>query len=932
MKKYQGVFLLILAVICSPAITKATIGNYTFATTNGIYTPIVGTNFVSGSWDDLTSSLLTIPFTFLYNGAPYTSLAINTNGFITLGATPANSYCGLQSSAPYSIAGYGTDLVSASASSSIQYATIGTAPNRQYVIQWTDCDHYNTAGVQNHWNFQIVLNETTNTVQVIWGAVTQTATMGTNLCADVSTESGDVGLVGANNTDFNIRSITNGTNTWATSITASAISAVCNMSPTNVPPSGLTFTWTPGPTIPMSYTSSTTVFMNNNFAVQQGTTSIQVIQVQVVVTGTTTPFTVTSLGLSTSGSTNPLTDIDNAKVYFTGSNNAFSTTTQFGVTVLNPNGAYTVSGSANLIEGTNYFWVTYDINAAATLGDNFSGCCTQIIGSGTMGTRIPSVTCPAGIQTIAQGGTWTAVTIPGLNPSGGLMLLLSDGTVMAKTTAGGTGGYGTTWNRLTPDIHGSYIAGTWSAMAPMLGSRLYFSSQVLKDGRVYVAGGEYGTGGSAGEVYNPLTNNWTSTPAPGQVVSDANSEILSDGTILQAVVNGTLTHTLLYNPVTNLYSPGPNALGIHNESAWVKLPDNSIIYVNRLSTSSERYIPSQNQWIADASVPVQLYDAFGDEAGAGLLLPNGKAFFLGSSGHTAYYTPSGTISPGVWAAGPDIPGGRGTPDAPAAMMANGKILCTVSPIPTSLTHFPSPTSYLEFDYITNTFTLLKAPGGGTTRNAPCYVTTMLDLPDGNVLYSNQNTSIYYVYTPSGSPLASAKPVLTSVIPLSCTSFKITGNLFNGISQGAAYGDDWQMATNYPLVRITSGANVYYARTSNWNSTGVQRGNLPDTAQFDLPAGLGMGTYSFVVVANGVSSSPSSLTVANPPNNWTGAVSSAWENPANWSCGIVADANTDVTITSGTVVINSSTAICRSLTLSPGVSFTINSGFKLTVVH
>ena len=72
---------------------------------------------------------------------------------------------------------------------------------------------------------------------------------------------------------------------------------------------------------------------------------------------------------------------------------------------------------------------------------------------------------------------------------GGVMLVLSDGTVMCKTYAGGTDGIGNTWDRLTPDANGSYIAGTWSAMAPMYDTRLYFSSQVLMDGRVYVAGG-----------------------------------------------------------------------------------------------------------------------------------------------------------------------------------------------------------------------------------------------------------------------------------------------------------------------------------------------------------------------------------------------------------------------------------------------------------
>src|SRR5258708_6281753 len=55
-------------------------------------------------------------------------------------------------------------------------------------------------------------------------------------------------------------------------------------------------------------------------------------------------------------------------------------------------------------------------------------------------------------------GTWTAVTNIAPHESGGGMILLSDGTVMCKT-ASGSDSYGNLWDRLTPDIHGSYVNG-----------------------------------------------------------------------------------------------------------------------------------------------------------------------------------------------------------------------------------------------------------------------------------------------------------------------------------------------------------------------------------------------------------------------------------------------------------------------------------------
>ncbi|MEP7263522.1 MAG: T9SS type A sorting domain-containing protein [Bacteroidota bacterium] len=470
--------------------------------------------------------------------------------------------------------------------------------------------------------------------------------------------------------------------------------------------------------------------------------------------------------------------------------------------------------------------------------------------------------CLTFINAAAQ-GTWTPLTSIAPAGSGAGMMLLSDGTVLAKRGSGGSDGRGNQYDRLTPDIHGSYINGTWSTTAPMNNTRLYYSSQVLMDGRVYVAGGEYGTGGSSGEVYNPLTNVWTNAPSPGAFLSDANSEILPDGRVLQAVVSGTLRSTLIYNPVTNTYSAGPSCIGIHNESSWVKLADNSILFVDRNATSSERYIPSSNTWINDATVPVALYDPFGLETGAALLLPDGRAFFIGSTGNTAYYTPSGNNSPGTWAAGPVVPGGQGAPDAAAAMMVNGKILCAVSPSPTSGNHFPAPTAFYEFNYLNSTFTQINAPAGGLTANHSCYLTSMLDLPDGTVLYGSIGSSQYYIYTPNGTPLASGKPAIGNITQTSCTQYRITGTLFNGISEGAAYGDDWQMATNYPIIRLTSGTNVYYARTFNWNSTGVRRGNAADTTSFTLPVGIPAGTYSLVVTANGISSNPVSFTTPTP---------------------------------------------------------------------
>ncbi len=79
------------------------------------------------------------------------------------------------------------------------------------------------------------------------------------------------------------------------------------------------------------------------------------------------------------------------------------------------------------------------------------------------------------------------------------------------------------WYLLTPDSNGSYVNGTWSTIASMSTQRLYYGSNVMQNGNVFVVGGEYsGPNGdqnltNTGEIYNSTTNSWspiTNFPQP----------------------------------------------------------------------------------------------------------------------------------------------------------------------------------------------------------------------------------------------------------------------------------------------------------------------------------------------------------------------------------------------------------------------------------
>src|ERR1019366_5525791 len=100
--------------------------------------------------------------------------------------------------------------------------------------------------------------------------------------------------------------------------------------------------------------------------------------------------------------------------------------------------------------------------------------------------------------------------------------------------------------------------------------------------------------------------------------------------------------------------------------------------------------------------------------------------------------------------------------AAGAMMVNGRILFACNPPG----QFGPPTSFYEFDYTTNTYTQVNAPGGGLTVSEPCYVTGMLDLPDGTVLFAQQQeawSNQYYVYVPTGAALPAGKPTISNLV-------------------------------------------------------------------------------------------------------------------------------------------------------------------------
>ena len=217
------------------------------------------------------------------------------------------------------------------------------------------------------------------------------------------------------------------------------------------------------------------------------------------------------------------------------------------------------------------------------------------------------------------GGTWTSLAS---GPPVGVnnCMLMSDGTVLGAERRRPVR------VQLTPDIHGSYVNGTWTTLATMNNSRLFFSSQLLTNGDLWVAGGEDGSGGSSAELYNPLNNIWTLIPPPSSGYpdfSDSISEILPNGNPLVCPVYSS-TVCLIYNVASNSWQTAASCAASQDEADWVKLPSDNIQTIDAFSQNSEHYIPSLNVWVGDGGVPVQMFDSSLGELGSGHLLPNGQ--------------------------------------------------------------------------------------------------------------------------------------------------------------------------------------------------------------------------------------------------------------------------------------------------------------------
>ncbi|MFL6726525.1 MAG: hypothetical protein ACJ8FS_08430 [Sphingomicrobium sp.] len=386
-------------------------------------------------------------------------------------------------------------------------------------------------------------------------------------------------------------------------------------------------------------------------------------------------------------------------------------------------------------------------------------------------------------------------------------------------------------------------------------------------------------------TYDPRTDSWTMIPAPVGLdyIGDSSTVTLPDGRVL--IGDKLFKRMWTFDPSTNQWSAVSFTGYPANDFAemgFTLLPSGAVLTVDvRNSPQSYHFVPGSGTWVSDGATPASLAELTGNpitygpapvqtvggitygpgpagtyvapgEIGPSILRPDGTVFWTGAApsgqtAHTAIYHPGASAATGgSWTAGPDIPNGDNADDASAALLVNGNVLL-------------AGTSDALYEFNGTSFTRTVAPPSIAVG------TFLLPLPSGQVLVLTPGQiTRASLYTPIGGPQAGWAPTITNA-PAAVTrgqTYALTGTQLNGLSEAAAYGDEFNSATNYPLVRITNAAtgHVVYARTHG-HTLGVATGATPVTTHFDVPAGTETGPSTLVVVANGIASASQNVTVS-----------------------------------------------------------------------
>ena len=191
--------------------------------------------------------------------------------------------------------------------------------------------------------------------------------------------------------------------------------------------------------------------------------------------------------------------------------------------------------------------------------------------------------------------------------------------------------------------------GTWTSVGSMANRRIVFSSTLLQDGKVLIAGGRPSLSESlilSTELYDPVTQTWSST---GNLNTPRESSVDIPESILVTLQNGkalivggadtdatAIDSVELYDPATGQWTPTGSLNTARRDAGIVLLHDGRVLAAagvtgpisGTILTTAELYDPETGQW----SYTANNLGVHRDAAKA-IVLPSGKVLLI--SGHVA---------------------------------------------------------------------------------------------------------------------------------------------------------------------------------------------------------------------------------------------------------------------------------------------------------
>jgi hypothetical protein len=244
--------------------------------------------------------------------------------------------------------------------------------------------------------------------------------------------------------------------------------------------------------------------------------------------------------------------------------------------------------------------------------------------------------------------------------------LLRDGRVLVTGTGGDTGTDG------SAELYNPG-SGTWAATGNMTTPRIYHSATLLPDGRVLVAGGQWGVKDrtlNSAELYDPSTGAWKATgrmlvPGGGAATLLRNGKVLVAGGYDPAI--GALSAAELYDPASGTWATTGSMVTTIGTYGATLLPDGRVLVVGdgRDGPSLEIYDPQSGSW---SPPPAGTWTHDGNDDL--IVLLDGRLLLLGVPGSPA--TETYDFRSGSWVETAGM--GRPTAGYTATLLPDGVVL------------------------------------------------------------------------------------------------------------------------------------------------------------------------------------------------------------------------------------------------------------------